>query len=70
MNFTKKLAGPILAAALAVAMPLSGCAAWDNPMQMETRQLVDSLEAAGDPHQTQGVAMAVSYTHLRAHETS
>ena len=64
MNFTKKLAGPILAAALAVAMPLNGCAAWDNPMQMETRQLVDSLEAAGDPHQTQGVAMVTGISEV------
>ena len=64
MNFTNKLAGPILAAALAVAMPLSGCAAWDNPMQMETRQLVDSLEAAGDPHQTQGVAMVTEISEV------
>ena len=70
MNFTKKFAARALAAALAITLPLSGCAAWDNPMQMETQQLVDSLEAAGDPHQAQGVATVTEISEVEPVDAS
>lgn len=60
MKFNKTLAAVLLAATL----PLAGCAAWDNPVQVETQQLADSLHAGGDPHQAQGVAMVTEISEV------
>ena len=54
----------LTSAALAATLALTGCAAWDNPVQVETQQLAESLETAGDPRQAQGVAKVTEISEV------